>query len=149
MTKRFTKAVKQALADDIITEEEMKLLLLVAEEESISRIDAELYIRAAIKKGGQKFPKVYRNAVKDAIRDGIVTEEEENSLKQLAKREGIDEEEAHLYLKAALKKRVGGNKVRNVLGDLGNAFVSNVLIPGLSALAMAKIENKYSDNKKR
>ena len=50
MTKKFKKAVKDVVADGVITPEEETLILNLAKEEGISENDAKIYLIGEIKK---------------------------------------------------------------------------------------------------
>ncbi|MEZ7494955.1 hypothetical protein QO206_05625 [Leeuwenhoekiella aequorea] len=143
MTRKFKNAVKEALADELITKEEMELLLKLADEESISRIDAELYIRAEIKKMDYKFSKVFRNAVKDAVSDGVLTDDEKSALKELARRENIDENDALLYVEAELKKINKNKNTWSKVSYVTNGLFKEVIIPAAGTLIGLIIAKKF------
>lgn len=50
MTRKFKRTVRSVVLDGIITEEERVLLNKVANEENVSRIDADVYVTKQLKK---------------------------------------------------------------------------------------------------
>tara|TARA_B100000378_G_scaffold278352_1_gene281234 strand:+ start:3788 stop:4150 length:363 start_codon:yes stop_codon:yes gene_type:complete len=47
----------------------------------------------------------FKNAVKDVVYDGIITDVEQKAIFSIAKKEGIEKDVAQIYLSAQLKKR--------------------------------------------
>lgn len=47
----------------------------------------------------------FKKAVRDVALDGVITEKEEEAIFSMAKREGVEKDEAQIYLSTQLKKR--------------------------------------------
>lgn len=63
MTEKFKKAVKDVVADGIVTSEEEVLILNLAKEEGISENDAKIYLAGEKKKANKKPPITQENIV--------------------------------------------------------------------------------------
>jgi len=101
----------------------------------------------------------FKNAVKDIVSDGIVTPEEEILILNLAKEEGISENDAKIYLASEKKKvkekkedkseeKTNWEKAKPVLSDIGKGVIAVAGFIG-TALTVFKEFNDLKDNKFR